>query len=365
MALTSLVVCADAKAVQVLTRALQGLNIGVEHCGDPQAAAQRLAEKRFDLVLIDCEKEDAAIPFIASARAKLNEKDLMIIAIVDASNDVREIFARGSSFALYKPVSAERVASTLRAARGTMPSERRRKPRVPAAAPASIAFADVENASANLINLSEDGVAIRSSRAISPRCKVYFQFSLPEQVSVVKLSGEVVWQDSMGKVGLRFSRVPQASRALLDSWLREHVGKNVEPGPFLLASNPGGPPAGGLGLLAVSAPDRRGEMRHPCRLGAEVYRTGTKAPQRCSLTDISNGGCYVETTEPLPAGTIVELVVRTDDVKLTVQGTVHATHPGFGMGVEFTGTTREQKEQVKQLITCRDTEELATQHNET
>jgi hypothetical protein len=222
----------------------------------------------------------------------------------------------------------------------------------------------VENATANLLNLSEDGLAIRSTRTISPRCKVYFQFSLPEQVSVVRLSGEVVWQDALGKVGLRFSRVPQASRALLDGWLKEHVGKNVEPGPFMLSStNPGEAPPGGLGLLAVSAPDRRGEMRHPCRLGAEVYRRGAKAPQRCALTDISNGGCYVETTEPLPQGTSLELVVRTDDVKLRVQGTVHATHPVFGMGVEFTSGTREQKEQVKQLIACRDTEELATERS--
>src|SRR4051812_25355878 len=139
MALTSLVVCADAKAVQVLTRALHELNIGVENSGDAHSATARLNETAFDLLLVDCEKEDAALELIVSTRARF-KKDLLIIAIVESSNDVREIFARGASFALYKPVSADRVASTLRAARGAMPSERRRKPRVPTAAPATIAY---------------------------------------------------------------------------------------------------------------------------------------------------------------------------------------------------------------------------------
>jgi CheY-like chemotaxis protein len=358
MALTSLVVCADAKAVQVLTRALHDLNIGVEHNGDTRSAAARLNEKDFDLVVVDCEKEDAALELIVSTRAKF-KKDLLIFAVVEATNDVREIFARGASFALYKPVSAERVASSFRAARGAMPNERRKKPRVPTAAAATIAYESVESTTTNLLNLSEEGVAIRSARVFSPRCKVYFQFSLPQQVSMVKLSGEVVWQDAMGRVGLRFSRVPQASRSLLDGWLREHLKENVETGPFVLDGS--AVPAGGLGLLAISAPDRRGEMRHPCRLGAEVYRNGGKTPQRCTLADISNGGCYVETTEPIASGTQVEILVRTEDVRLRLSGKVHATHPGYGMGVEFTQKTDHQREQVKQLIVCRDTHEVATE----
>src|SRR6185503_8708192 len=127
MALTSLVVCADAKAVQVLTRALHDLNFEVDNTGDTGSAQQHLTDKLFDLVLVDCENEPGALELIVALRAQF-KRDLLIIAIVDSANDVREIFARGASFALYKPVSEERVASTLRAARGIMPSERRKKP---------------------------------------------------------------------------------------------------------------------------------------------------------------------------------------------------------------------------------------------
>jgi hypothetical protein len=87
-------------------------------------------------------------------------------------------------------------------------------------------------------------------------------------------------------------------------------------------------------------------------MGADVYRTGSSVPNRCSLSDIGTGGCYVETTEPFPAGTAVDIVVRTQDMKLRVRGTVQAMHRGFGMGVRFTLNTAEERAQVEQLIAC-------------
>ncbi len=68
MALTSLVVCADRNAVQVLGQILQELTIGVEHCADLSAAASRLAAQHFDAVVVDCKYQSAAIEFIATVR---------------------------------------------------------------------------------------------------------------------------------------------------------------------------------------------------------------------------------------------------------------------------------------------------------
>ena len=80
-------------------------------------------------------------------------------------------------------------------------------------------------------------------------------------------------------------------------------------------------------------------------------------PNRCVLSDISAGGCYVETTEPFPVGAAVEIIVRTLAMKLRVQGVVQVAHPGFGMGVKFTLKTAEQREQVEHLVACQVSEE--------
>ena len=126
---------------------------------------------------------------------------------------------------MYKPVSVERAASSLRAARGLMAREKRGKLRVSLHAPASIAYANAENVAATLLDLSEDGLAIQSERRLPPRCKVYFQFNLPGEKSSVRLSGDVVWQDSSGRVGIRFVDVPQTSRRTMNEWIKGSLAR--------------------------------------------------------------------------------------------------------------------------------------------
>ena len=354
MPLSSLVVCADAKAVQVLSRVLQELGMGVEHSGDFGTASKRLAAERYDVLLVDCSDELAAAEVIGAGRASSRNRDILAIAIADSHNNVREVFHRGANFVLYKPLSAERVANSLRAARGLTPHERRRKPRVTVPASAVISYADVESASASLMNLSEEGVGISSRKNVPPRCKVYFEFTLPDQVSTIRLSGDVVWQDAFGRVGLRFSRVPQASRALLTNWLSQNLASQLQAAPdsatVRLPSDAGSEESEESAAMPGASSERRAQARYNCRLSADVYPLGSTTPQHCSLTDISAGGCYVETNESYPTGTAVDIVVRTQDMKLRVQGIVHASHPSFGMGVEFTLLHEEQREQVRQLV---------------
>jgi hypothetical protein len=49
-------------------------------------------------------------------------------------------------------------------------------------------------------------------------------------------------------------------------------------------------------------------------------------------------------------GTLVEIVVRTYEMKLRLSGHVKASHPGYGMGISFTLTNKEERAGVQQLI---------------
>jgi CheY-like chemotaxis protein len=345
MALTSLVVCADAPAVQVLSRILIDLGIQVEQANDSPAALARLDAQAFDAILIDCQEERAAIELMKRARKTPANQTALLIALVDSANDVREVFAKGANFVLYKPISPERATNSLRVARGLMRRERRRNERIALHAETCISYANIEDAAATLLDLSEEGISIQSQRRLPPKCKVYFQFSLPGRVNDIRLSGEVMWQDSTGRVGVRFADVPQSSRRALGEWLRLNASRQPETANARAADAPGG-----LGLLSVSSSDRRNRSRRACRLSADVYRLGSSVPQRCVLSDISTGGCYVETTAPFSAGTAIDVLVRTTEMKIRLKGSVQAMHPGFGMGVSFSVQTVEEREQVQRLI---------------
>ena len=362
MAPTSLVVCADGNAVQVLGQILQELSIGVEQCVDLSTAASRLAAQHFDAVVVDCKDQSAAVEFIAAVRKLPINKTTLIIGLVDGREQVRDIFGQGANFIVYKPVSLERAAGSLRAARGLMAREKRTKLRVSLHTPASITYGTAENVPATMLDLSEDGLAIQSERRLPLRCKVYFQFNLPGGKSAVRLSGDVVWQDSSGRVGIRFVDVPQTSRRTLNEWIKGSLARLAtaeQTAPKVAPQAPAEPVAtrlAGLGLSASSS-NRRIQSRLACRLSADVFRLGEGVPNRCTLSDVSTGGCYVETLAPFPPKTVVNLVVRTQDLKLRVRGTVQVTHPGFGMGVQFSLNTADERDQVKQLVACQSSED--------
>jgi len=355
MALTSLLVCDDTRTLEVLSRVLLDLEVSVEQCSDFDAALSRLTTEPFDAIVLDCKHEASAMELAVNARHSPSNQGTLIVALVDSENKVRELFAKGINFVLYKPVSLERAGASLRAAHELMRRERRRYQRIPLHASAFMDYAGTENVPATILDLSQDGIAIQCERRLPPRCKVYFQFTLPGHPSKVRLSGQAMWQDSTGRVGMRFVDVPQSSRRALGDWLQNHpVTHNDKyneggPGAPNISQTPALPPAGSGSVSQITA-ERRVRSRHDCRLSADVFVAGGPVPQRCCLSDISLGGCYVDTTEPLPVMTEIEIMVRTLNMKVRVSGVVREMHPAFGMGVSFTLTTQAERAQLQRLV---------------
>jgi hypothetical protein len=71
--------------------------------------------------------------------------------------------------------------------------------------------------------------------------------------------------------------------------------------------------------------------------------------RRWRLSDISAGGCYLETAEPFPAQTRVLLSIRASDAECLLDGIVRVSHEHVGMGVEFM-QARDQQMRVEELI---------------
>jgi hypothetical protein len=286
------------------------------------------------------------------------------------------MFSLGVNFVLYKPVAYERALSSLRAARAVMRKEKRKNARAAVHTHATIDYATVEQERATLINLAQDGMSVQFGQKLPPVSKVYFQFKLPGQAANIRLSGQVVWQDWKGRAGVQFVDVPKASRRQLtdflganlpavsqQEWLPEVTVEVEEPLQLAMASvderthgsthrhQTGAEVAPQESVPARTAdPDnRRAQTRYACRLGAEVYRTGTSVPNHCCLTDLSSGGCYLEVSLPFPPGWSVEIVVRTYELKLRLRGVVQASHPGYGMGVAFELKTKEERANVQKL----------------
>ena len=73
-------------------------------------------------------------------------------------------------------------------------------------------------------------------------------------------------------------------------------------------------------------------------------------PAPCKLTDLSLGGCYLETGSPFPVRTRIILSMKVAGLGFSAEGVVLVMHPDLGMGVEFTQTTEQQREQLEKFI---------------
>lgn len=372
MTLSALLVCSDEKAVEILGRVLKELNIRVESCSDFPRAVIRTAQERFDVVIIDGEMTEVIWMLKETRLSRLNDSTLAV-AIVPSQDGIRELFSMGVNFVLYKPVSYDRALSSLHAAQAVMRREKRKKSRTPVHAQARVDYANVEQEKATLVDLAEHGMAVLFGNKLPPTTKVYFQFKLPGQKTSIRLSGQLVWQAWNGRAGVEFVDVPKTSRRLIDEFLESNVpaehkqefdGVTVEvddPIPVLSvheqshaalgkAERDEHPtPAPSRGIDDSDQNNRRAQTRYSCRLGAEVYLTKSSVPNRCCLTDLSSGGCYLEVSLPFPVGSTVEILIRTYELKLRLHGIVQSAHPGFGMGVVFELATKEQQANVRKL----------------
>jgi len=351
MDLHALVVCPDQDSANLLTLILSELGMVAEHTPSVSHGLELLDRQRFDAIILDYRADQSSEEFLTRLRRSANNRASMLIAVVDGEFNARPVFGLGANFVLYRPLSSERTRISLRAARGLMRRERRRSPRTPINLTANVAYPGAPELNALLTDLSDGGTALQTASRIPPACKVYFEFALPGQRQLVRLSGEVAWQDASGRTGIRFLDVPQASRRLMQTWLQQNSATAAaglpaqSPTPqSRLRSEP--PDAS----LVSNTGNRRGEHRYACKLGAEVYRLGNRVPNRCTLSDISEGGCYVEMPCPLPGQSGVEILVRTADTKLRIRGEVLTAHPGFGMGVRFIFRDSGEREEILRLL---------------
>jgi len=99
----------------------------------------------------------------------------------------------------------------------------------------------------------------------------------------------------------------------------------------------------------ASASQRR-RPRYRCGGAAQVWQEGAQSPQGATLSEISTGGCFIDTTWPLPVGTRVDVHLKTHELEVQAQGVVGYLDPSGGMGIAFSKISNEDRERLQQLI---------------
>jgi CheY-like chemotaxis protein len=310
MMLQALLVSKDDQTAETLTHVLAQLGVAVVRSSTADVAVTRLREERFDQLVVDFEDPETASLMLESCRRLAGpDRDApVMVALLADTRQIRAILGNGAHFVLPKPVSPEQALTTLRAAMAILKRERRQALRVAVQAPVSLRLDTENTVEGIMLDLSTGGMDVLAAKPVASSALVRASFALPDGDAQIDAEAEVAWSAPTGQLGLRFLD--------MDAKIREQLGE------WLKARSSDGQPedSGSVG--------------------------------QCKLTDLSLGGCYVETESPFPQSSAVDLCLRAADMEVHAEGVVRVMHPSHGMGIEFPASTEEQRQGVGNFIEC-------------
>lgn len=101
---------------------------------------------------------------------------------------------------------------------------------------------------------------------------------------------------------------------------------------------------------AIAAKERRREARYSFSATAEAIHIQTNTRLAARVSDLSRGGCYVDTINPFPVGADLKLRFTKDNTSFAAEAKVFYAVSGMGMGVEFTKIEPDQFQVLERWI---------------
>ena len=301
----ALLVLTDDSTAERLRQILAEFQVESEYCSESHVATQKLAERRYDAVIVDLEDQSAAASILEQVRQSQISKNAVTISLLDDKSLVRRAFGMGANFILYKPIAEEPARASLRAAIALLKRERRRSFRVPVQLPVTLSWHGAPEVEGIMLDLSENGMDVLSAQPLQQSQALHVHFSLPD-LSQIGATGQVAWANSNGQAGVEFVDFPDGQKQIVQDWLSANAPEGPPPEPEPIAN--------------------------------------------CKLSDLSLGGCYVESESPFPVNTEVELSLRASNTEIRITALIRVMHPGYGMGLEFVSNEGEHRQLVDQFI---------------
>jgi CheY-like chemotaxis protein len=309
MMLHALLVSKDDQAAETLAQVLSNYGIAIDRLSAVEVAVARLSEQRFDQLIVDCDDPEGAAQVLEANRQQAAAEHVnpaVTVALISNPAEIRRILGVGAHFILSKPLARQSTEATLRAATALLKRERRQTFRVPVQASVALRTGVHDNLEGILFDLSTGGMDVLAAKPLPSATLVHFAFELPDSGGQLEGAAEVAWASPNGQTGLRFLEMDTPAREKLADWLaaRAHDALPEEPDPV----------------------------------------------SQCKLTDMSLGGCYVETESPFPQNSAVDLCLKAAGLEIHTDGLVRVMHPSHGMGIEFPARTEEQRKSVADFI---------------
>ncbi|HEY2496359.1 MAG TPA: PilZ domain-containing protein [Candidatus Angelobacter sp.] len=229
--ITALLLCNDARSLEVIDRTFEEYSISTYSCGSGQTANSSASQRKFDLLMLDFDEPDAE-ELIEFRATDLWGYPSVVIAIASDPAVMKRTLNKRVHFTLQKPFTPELMGSTLRAGYSLIVNEKRAAFRHTVRMPATASFLEqqmrhpLENVSIH--DISQNGLCLQTAIAVPKDATVFVDFQLPDTHTSISTIGKVMWSDATGRAGVHFRFIPPSEQKQLREWLSERCPWDVE-----------------------------------------------------------------------------------------------------------------------------------------
>jgi ActR/RegA family two-component response regulator len=217
-----LLISNDAVTTKAVGESLRKLAMSPELCADAPTALGLLSRKKFDAVIVDLLLGQQAMAVLEEVRLCCSNRTAVLLAISGTDAETANAFKGGSNFVLRRPLSYTSIDRTLRVAYGLIVREQRRYFRCPVEVAVAIRRPESEAAHGQSVNISEGGMAIKSSLAFETGSCVQVEFTLPGHDSGFAIDSTICWRrDHL--VGAQFTSLSSKQASELQEWLAHRL----------------------------------------------------------------------------------------------------------------------------------------------
>jgi DNA-binding response OmpR family regulator len=183
-----------------------------------EAAHDCLNQRKIDGVFVDLEVV-GALGVMKSIRKGTSNAKAVIFGCVLLAKEYTHALSAGANFLLRKPLNEDSIALHITIAKELLERERRRYFRHAVNLPVILNDGEAEQR-ARMTNVSEGGMAVRTTKALKHPSLVNFEFDLPVAASVTG-GGQVAWTNTEGMAGSILQNFRGTGREHLEVWLTD------------------------------------------------------------------------------------------------------------------------------------------------
>ena len=220
MSLEALIVSRDPDVINVFRNVMESAAINVDESTAVGESLFRLARRRYDAVVVDCDGVPDGADVIEALRKGKSNKSSITFAVVDRGSETsRTISKHGATFVLQKPISTDAVMRSIKASHSLIVREKRRYTRHPVETYAHLQVGSSPELQVNVTDISEGGIAIVVPSNDKVTGEGTMRLIMPEDKNMLQGRVEVMWSRTDGKAGVRFITLTGKSKDELIEWL--------------------------------------------------------------------------------------------------------------------------------------------------